>query len=420
MYELTCPACQHTLKLPFVRIGAMAVCRSCAHRFAVQAENIRRLVTVPADTGLDADNPLLLGYPVEKPPSPAGPPSRPKMRKAASASSSSSSSAYTSDDLTAMPISEMMGQPRAELMLTPIQPVMKHEDPSDEVARVIARHRTERLMARRLLGAGIFVAIVLVVAITVVLWRARGPGRTDAPPQRRKQVNRPPGKTVPELTKVTATALPTSGWKRDHKTVTRSPFSIVELVNGRLAPAGAGRHVYYAQVRVDAVGVVETAILHLMLVDRGGYVFATNEIPLMLLKAAGGGNHRPQSISVDIPRDFYAGAAGVKTWVQVKTQPRELTMFERIAVESKSAGPTRQQLTIKASNPSDQALPGAVFFVRAIDLERRTLARWRVDWDQQVEAGRAFSFDAVIETDVEMSIAEWEVLGAALPAPQVP
>ena len=58
MYELTCPACQHKVRLPFLRSGAMAVCRQCAHRFQVEPEHIRRRVTVPADTGIDADNPL--------------------------------------------------------------------------------------------------------------------------------------------------------------------------------------------------------------------------------------------------------------------------------------------------------------------------------------------------------------------------
>ena len=70
MYELNCPACKHTVRRTFLRPGAQAVCSNCAHRFSIARENVKRLAAVPADTGQDRDNPLLLDGVVARPPQP--------------------------------------------------------------------------------------------------------------------------------------------------------------------------------------------------------------------------------------------------------------------------------------------------------------------------------------------------------------
>ena len=42
IYELTCPRCHATMSRPFVRAGAVAVCKSCQQAFRIQKQHIER------------------------------------------------------------------------------------------------------------------------------------------------------------------------------------------------------------------------------------------------------------------------------------------------------------------------------------------------------------------------------------------
>jgi len=45
MYQLICPECRTVHPTPFVRIGAVAVCRRCGASFPVTEDNVKRLMT---------------------------------------------------------------------------------------------------------------------------------------------------------------------------------------------------------------------------------------------------------------------------------------------------------------------------------------------------------------------------------------
>lgn len=40
-YQLTCPECSHAERLSFVRVGAVAACPACGHRYRVGEANVR-------------------------------------------------------------------------------------------------------------------------------------------------------------------------------------------------------------------------------------------------------------------------------------------------------------------------------------------------------------------------------------------
>jgi len=46
MYEVTCPHCGHVMESPFVREGAMALCRQCSQTFKVTSNRYRKLESV--------------------------------------------------------------------------------------------------------------------------------------------------------------------------------------------------------------------------------------------------------------------------------------------------------------------------------------------------------------------------------------
>jgi hypothetical protein len=43
MYQLTCPSCKTPHKTPFVRMGAVAVCGNCSHKYPVKVEYFIKL-----------------------------------------------------------------------------------------------------------------------------------------------------------------------------------------------------------------------------------------------------------------------------------------------------------------------------------------------------------------------------------------
>ncbi len=43
MYQLTCPSCKTQYKTPFVRMGAVAICGNCSHKYPVKTEYFVKL-----------------------------------------------------------------------------------------------------------------------------------------------------------------------------------------------------------------------------------------------------------------------------------------------------------------------------------------------------------------------------------------
>ena len=409
MYELTCPSCQHKVRLAFLRVGAMVACRQCAHRYQVQAEHIRRRVTVPADTGVDADNPLLLGYPVERPPAPQRP-ARPKGRKSKEAAG----------DDGGIPISELVGQPKAELFLRPIQPVLKYEEPSEDVARVIARNRAQRGRGRQVLWFAV-IGAALLVALVIFLVAGGGtdPGAGEVSSGSKSPAGgtRPGGGARAPLPRVAAEPLATSVWKQVDETIRRGmPASSVSLVNDKIAPGLSGRSVYLADLKVEAAGVIESADLHLMLLGADGRVFARNKVPLMLLAAdatEGAGRH---PVAVPIPQKMAERTSKVVSWVKVEKEMVDGAMFDGVVTELIGRGRDRQ-LDLTARNPLSRPLLSAVFFIRAFNRRNETVARWRVDLDRRVGVGQSVSVSVQVQTEPEWAIDDWEVVGAGAAEP---
>jgi hypothetical protein len=43
MYQLTCPSCKTPYKTPFIRMGAVAICANCSHKYPVKTEYFVKL-----------------------------------------------------------------------------------------------------------------------------------------------------------------------------------------------------------------------------------------------------------------------------------------------------------------------------------------------------------------------------------------
>lgn len=61
MYHLLCPGCNRKMATPFVRLGAVATCKHCNHRYRVEQEHIEALPIKPATD----DDPLLPRVPAK-------------------------------------------------------------------------------------------------------------------------------------------------------------------------------------------------------------------------------------------------------------------------------------------------------------------------------------------------------------------
>ena len=389
----------------------MAVCRQCAHRFQVEAETIRRRVTVPADTGIDADNPLLLGFPVERPPLPPRPAARPKAKAKVS-------EAEVPED-PGIAIGDLVGQPQAELWLKPIQPVLKFEEPSEEVARAIAQHRAERALGRRVLTL-VAVLVVLVVAVGGVLLMqgladpGSGGGTGVNPPP-------PPPPQQRSFPKVTAELLKAPSWLVQTRGLARLDASPVTLVDGKFDTKPDGTSIYRGNLKVGGRQVIEEARLWLMLSDRpeaaaSTEIFARIEIRLMLLDGQG---RESRPIAVTVPQALVDRAATVLSWVKVDKITPGAKAFSSIDVTP--PGPGTGELKVRFKTEFGKDLQRAAFFIRALNADGVAVGRWVVDsdgddWDpdNRDEVLRRLEFVALLETDPAWGRVTWEVVGAGV------
>ena len=400
MYEFACPACDHKVKLPFVRIGAMVACGGCGHRFQIQPEHVRRLVTAPADTGLDSDNPLLLGLPPDRPPPPQRPPQRSRSR---------GGGGLDVDDSDIEP-ADMLEAPKPKVSLRPIVPVLKHEGAGEDVARVIAMHRAERSRGRRIAWIAA-IGTVLAAAVVAALVIKMGPEDPDGGGPKR------PAHVDPVI--VSAVELQYDGWKQEPNTpAPEAQQSDAVLVGGsfRPGPPGSKKKMYLADVRVDSNDLIEQATLELYLVDDSDQVFARTEVPMMLLSASEAESGQRHPVTVPTPRWMANRHERVVSHVRLDEGAvmEGGVILDRVVCTPEVRGNVTR-LAISASNPLDVAMVRAVFSIRAFNRETEIVGRWRVDWRYGIRPGQRLEFIAAIESKNTPTIDDWEVTGAAKP-----
>jgi len=385
------------VKLPFVRVGAMVACRGCGHRFQVQSEHVRRLAAVPADTGLDSDNPLLLGFACERPPSP--PQAAPVIR----------SPREVVAERTPTP---ELDEPRSpQPTLRPIQPVLKHEAPSEDVAKVIAMHRAQRGRARRIIWLLVLAVILVSTVVALLIAKNRAADQDGGEKVGGKGSD---GKAQVRAVRLEATRMSAAGWQDVHETMgPEKAASSVRLVKGRLIGGSSGHSTYRAELEVDGDGFVELATLHLMLLDEADRVFARNGVPLMLLSADQLRRSERHPVTVVVPRRLANRAAQVESWVQVHrvVEPADGRILARLLWTS-STSPIGAELNIAANNPLNATMQRAIFFIRAFNRRHETVGRWRVDWRKRIGPGQRIEFTALIDSHDIPEIDAWEVVAA--------
>ena len=376
----------------------MVVCRGCGHRCQIQSEHVRRLVTVPADTGLDSDNPLLLGFPPERPPLPprAAPTIRPPRDLVV--------------DTTPAPD---LIEPRApKPTLRPIQPVFKHEAPSEDVAKVIAMHRAQRGRTRRIIWLAVLGVILVSTAVALLIAKNQAADQAGGGGQAGGDGA---GGTAPvQVTRLDATQMSCSGWQEVDETIDPDmAVSSVRLVKGRLIDGSAGHSTYRAELEVDGKELVELATLHLVLLDDADRVFARNSIPLMLLSAEQLRSGERHPVTVAMPQGMADRASRVDSWVQVHhvVDAADGRPLDKLAFEPK-ASPIGVELNIAATNPLDATMRRAAFFIRAFNRRHETVGRWRVDWRHRIGPGQRLNFTALINSQDIPEIDAWEVVAA--------
>ncbi len=409
MYELNCPACKHTVRRTFLRPGAQAVCSNCAHRFSIARENVKRLAAVPADTGQDRDNPLLLDGVVARPPQPhrASP-------------SAAGRSPMVDRDETDMAGAALGDDPSPAATLKPLRPVHEHKEPSADVARVIARHRAARQRRGKLITIGVVCALAFigffVFVFTIMVSRnlslGQAIGAAFGKEVKSTDDNLAISGLVGEVRVVHAERISVTFWQDLEQVQVydeKMPQSQVQL-EGTLVAESPQRSVYVARIKAGGMNVTEKAIIHLMLVDENGLIFAKHDMPAMLLSGHPTAQE-PRPMRIAVPQRLAERTKRVASWIEPTQLLQGGAMFNKVLYEPVRSG-SHTALKITAFNPLGTAMQRAVFYIRAFNDRGETINRWSVQWNHGIDPRQRVEFAALMQVQESWQVTTWEVFGA--------
>jgi hypothetical protein len=382
-----------------LRIGAQTSCSSCAHRFAIHHEHIKQLQTAPSEAEDDTENPLLLGGVIAKPPPPHRAPPRSR-----------------GDDAL---LSEADDGDLAETNLKPLQPVVEHQEPSEDVARVIARHRSRRQRRGKIIFAAVVVTLVFFGFIAAIITHMASKdlsffqalvsvfgGETEE-----SQVGAGISQLVGKHRVVPSKAMLPTFWEDVEEIFDgKIPPSQATLINIKTPKRSPQRSIFTAQVQISGQDVIEDAVLHMKLIDRNNRVFAHRDMALMLLSGhKASSQSRPMSVM--IPQRLMDRTERIVTHIEPTVFIQGGAMFDKVIYERKGEG-SETAIVITAYNPLGTAMQRAVFYIRAFDDNGDILARWKVEWNDRIDPRQRVEFATITRVQPQWKIAAWEVIGA--------
>ena len=314
------------------------------------------------------------------------------------------------------PAPELIERSSPQPTLRPIQPVFKHEAPSEDVAKVIAMHRAQRGRTRKIIWLAVLGVVLVSTAVALLIAKSNVAYQEDGGAKSGGDA----GKTTPaQVPRLDAIQMHSSGWEEvDEAIDPEMAGSSVKLVNGRLIDGSAGHKTYRAEVEVDGKELIELATLNLMLLDEDARIFARNSVPLMLLSPEHVRSSERHPVTVAVPQAMADRVSRVESWVQIHTvvDADAGRMLDKIVFEPRDS-PIGAELNIEATNPLGAAMRRAVFFIRAFNRRHETLGRWRIDWRHRIPPGQRFEFNALINSHDIPEIDAWEVVAAGTVIP---
>lgn len=374
MYELTCPACRKVMETPFVRLGAVAVCRLCGQPFPVKSDSFRRAGANGAPAGAAA----------------AGAPAGDASDSIAGDEVAELDREHDTDDATGDFTDEELTLPADALAGDGTDAAASATDRLE----ALARHR--RLIAWSMLGLAALMVVVGAMAMAISSGTAPEITTLD-----------------PELPIVTPVRLEEGEWETVDPSVPfagRTPGLPIDVPS--LRPVGEGMDTAIeAEVVARGAGAVETATITLVLLGEDQRVIAESKSELALLMP-----QRPQTLRVPVPRQLFGRAGDVEWDAEVGEVLTAAEPFRDQWVEPQHGrgGPT---VKVTAYNPLERPIRRAIFVLRAYehDADDRLVGSWAMQWTRTVQARQRIEFAAILPGIANPASLRWEVRGACEP-----
>jgi len=395
MYELTCPSCERTDRLPFVRLGAVLDCPGCGQRYQVDAAHVTNHYPQQAAT-LD-NNPF-----VEE-----------------------ASRARRRDD-------QKTGPPDAGAQTSPPPPVAASAA-ADSLSQAVwqtsessrpnqARlRRAMRLRQKRKRGpmVGLLSALVALVAIFAVLIYyavTRSPGMGSPTDGGNTTViggsqQGPIAGTSGMPPMVVADWVRPRGWREVDRPVPADTQRDIplRLLDSKWVLHG-DRPLFKATVICVDQDMFVSAMVRLSLVDDQETVYAQADLPLALV-----GPERPSEVFIRVPQRFYDRMERLHAQLQPGPRIENPVVLSGTTLRVHGRG-LHVTSVIESQNITNQTLSGAVFLVSAVDRSNMPLAQWRMDWVKPIDPGGQVHFAALTAVDEEWQVARWEIFAVGEPA----
>lgn len=437
MYELTCPYCRHVASSSFVRKGAMARCAQCGRDYLIKAETYRRTAAeVPESlealsaTAATAPPAQAAAPPPAAParPAPATPtvratPLPPAASNPGSTPPPTQAGGTPARPAPARPPAGDSPRPAPAPVLDPGAPNPNAPPPDPDVVRVLARRARKRQInpaARWLilfLLLSVFVVVVLVKYHEAQKRSQEGLNplvgaetRPAIPASQPAHNNLPP--VDQRVAILNAEALPLAGkwFSADEPAKFNTPDPMIVLRKENVARLPDAGSYYEAEVVAQTFEFIETATVHLALVDANDHVFARTRLTLVLLNS-----QRSVPLRVDIPTELVNRTSRVDARIEAGPRLPGGVLFDDTLVEPVSA---KKGFAVKitAYNPLTQPLKRALFLLTARDDKGRAVGQWQATWTQPIGSRQRVEFQSFIGAE-NAADWHWEVAAAGTTEP---
>lgn len=454
MYELTCPSCRHTIRLSFVRPGAVAACAGCGRPFPVKNDYYRR-VAPASEAGGDGSDALLpavntaAARPAPVAQASAAPPgngagaatiadnaptlaptvggakpggSRPMLPPVTPASPSKSAPALPAVTPGGSPT------PPASPGVRPAQPSPRAApgtpgapSPASKATPTAPRSRS-RAVLLALLGA----LMLLTIAVAVVSFAMMHEPAPAPKPEPARPVNAPPDAPVakPPVPGPALSAEPNIPLGRP-ESIAPATWSSADAGKKYAAPAKADKSVrveelkpmtadrslvYVARLNVVGPEFYEYATVEFTAIDKAGAVLGAASVKVPMLSG------RQSQAEATIPDAVRAKIDRVECAVTPGPVVRQPTQFDDVLVE-KLSGSSTPGMKLLTYNPIDRPLRRSLFLVRGFDDRGALVGQWVVSHEKQIPPAGRVELAIILPRETIAGISAWTAIGVGVIEP---
>lgn len=388
---------------PFVRIGAVAACESCRHRYLIDATHIKRLPSparVAAGGGSDgpttADRPQAGGIRGL---------SEMMQREAARERDS-----QFNDYDTIAPTSDRP-RPGAAASPGPPQPAAPPPTPAPSVAKqpTPTRHQKAIRSWHLLAAAGALALAILGIGIWSINWDGLGTGSSATAEQQAETEQVYDGPMFQARPLVESVMLGYSPWEQPNRPFQSLPQENPDIyvADDDLIPAGAGVIEYVGRVVSERTGVVLSGELIVSLVSPQGTERARTTVPIALVS-------QDQSMLVHVPIPANLDPTMLHpAWSITLGRVAESDQFiQDVTIDTQSVGADAMAL-ITLGNDTGGPIDRVTLVITAWGDQAQPLRRWRVEWPMRLQPGQYIEFFTRTPVTPTWDIREWTAVAAA-------